>query len=91
MLDREKFGDDFFNLEFEKDGVFASVESVSDVYLPVSGKVVEINETISENPAIVNEDAYGEGWLIKVELSDPAEVDGLLSAAAYQSFLADEA
>lgn len=80
--------------EFEKDAVCAgieSVKSVSDVYQPLSGKVSEVNEIISDNPAIVNEDPYGEGWLIKVEMTDPGEVDGLLSADAYQKFLADEA
>lgn len=79
--------------EFEKDAVCASIESVksvSDVYLPVGGKVVEVNEVIGDNCAIVNEDPYGDGWLVKVELTDAAEVDTLLSADAYQKFLADE-
>lgn len=79
--------------EFEKDAVYASIESVksvSDVYLPVSGKVVEVNDVITDNAAIVNEDPYGEGWLVKVEFADAGEVDGLLSADAYQKFLAEE-
>ena len=79
--------------EFEKEAacaVIESVKSVSDIYVPVSGKIVEINETVTDNPAIINEDPYGEGWLFKVEMTDPGEVDGLMSAAAYQKFLADE-
>jgi glycine cleavage system H protein len=74
-----------------KDAVYAEVESVkavSDVYAPLSGEVTAVNEAASENPEKVNEDPYGEGWLVKVKLSDPSEVDGLLDAAAYREMLA---
>jgi glycine cleavage system H protein len=74
-----------------KDAPYAEVESVkavSDVVAPLSGEIVEVNEALSENPAMINEDPYGEGWLVKVRLSDPAERDGLLDAASYKATLA---
>ena len=69
-----------------KDAPYTEVESVkavSDVVAPLSGEVVEVNATVVENPGIINEDPYGEGWLVKVRLSDPSERDALLDAAAY--------
>jgi glycine cleavage system H protein len=65
-----------------------SVKAVSDVVAPVSGEVVEVNEGIADNPAVINEDPYGEGWLVKVRLSDPSERDALLDAEAYIATLA---
>jgi len=73
-----------------KDATYAEVESVkavSDVYSPLSGEVVEVNEALSDNPERINEDPYGEGWLVKVKLSDASEVDALMDAAAYQELL----
>ena len=70
-----------------KDAPYAEVESVkavSDVVAPLSGEIVEVNEALAENPAMINEDPYGEGWLVKVRLSDPAERDALLDAATYR-------
>jgi glycine cleavage system H protein len=64
-----------------------SVKAVSDVYAPLSGEVVEVNEAVSESPELINEDPYGEGWLVKVELSDPSETEKLMDAAAYQQQL----
>jgi glycine cleavage system H protein len=64
-----------------------SVKSVSDVYAPLSGKVIAVNEAVNETPELINEDPYDAGWLIRVELSDPAEKDKLLDAAAYQRLL----
>jgi glycine cleavage system H protein len=64
-----------------------SVKAVSDVIAPLSGEVVEVNETISDKPETINEDPYGEGWLVKVKLTDPSETDSLLDAAAYESAL----
>jgi glycine cleavage system H protein len=64
-----------------------SVKAVSDVFAPLSGEVVAVNESISDRPEVVNEDPYGEGWLVKVKLSDPSEVDSLMSAADYQGML----
>ena len=60
-----------------------SVKAVSDVVAPLSGEIVEINEVVVENPGMINEDPYGEGWLVKVRLSDPAEREALLDAATY--------
>jgi glycine cleavage system H protein len=64
-----------------------SVKAVSDVYAPLSGEVVDVNEAASERPELINEDPYGEGWLVKVELSDPAETEKLMDATAYQEQL----
>lgn len=80
--------------EFEASNTFGAIESVksvSDVYLPLSGKIVELNEQVSENPGLVNEDPYGEGWLVKVEINNNDEVEGLMNHAAYQAFLSEEA
>ena len=68
-------------------GELESVKAVSDVYAPVGGEVVESNELLQDEPQHVNEDCYGEGWLVRVRLSDPAEVDGLMDAEAYRAFL----
>ncbi len=73
-----------------KDAAYGEVESVkavSDVIAPLSGEVVEVNETLSDAPETVNEDPYGEGWLVRVRLSDPSEVDALLDSSAYQELL----
>ena len=73
-----------------KDASYAEVESVkavSDVIAPLSGEVVEVNEALGDAPEKINEDPYGEGWLVKVKLSDPGEAEGLLSAADYVALL----
>jgi glycine cleavage system H protein len=73
-----------------KDGPYAEVESVkavSDVIAPLSGEVTEVNEALKDSPEQVNEDPYGEGWLVKVRLSDPSEVESLLDAESYRSTL----
>ena len=64
-----------------------SVKAVSDVVAPLSGEVVEVNDALSDGPEAINDDPYGEGWMVKVRLSDPAEVDGLMDAAAYTASL----
>jgi glycine cleavage system H protein len=74
-----------------KDEPYAEVESVkavSDVVAPLSGEIVEVNGALAENPHMVNEDPYGEGWLVRVRLSDPSERDALLDADAYTATLA---
>ncbi len=71
-------------------GVVESVKAVSDIYAPVSGKVVEVNDDLPENPEMLNEDAYGDGWIIKIEMSDPEELNDLLSAAEYEEYVAEE-
>lgn len=77
-----------------KDEVFGTVEAVkttSDLFMPVSGEVLEFNKAIDENegdnPALLNEDPYGEGWIVKIKMSDPSELDGLLSQADYQAMV----
>ncbi len=65
------------------------MKAVSDVIAPLSGEVVEVNAAAGTDPELINNDPYGEGWLAKVKLSDPAEVDSLLDVAAYRELLAD--
>jgi glycine cleavage system H protein len=74
----------------EKMGEIESVKAVSDLYSPVSGKVVERNESLIDNPELVNEGPFEQGWMLKVELDDSSEIDNLLSADDYQSFLDNE-
>lgn len=71
-------------------GVIEAVKAVSDLYSPVSGKVVEVNDALSAGPETINSDPYGDGWIVKIELADPSEADKLLDAAAYKEFLATE-
>lgn len=65
--------------------VVESVKAVSDIYAPVSGTVVEVNEALTDSPELVNQDAYGEGWIAIIELADASEVAGLLSADEYRA------
>ena len=69
-------------------GSVESVKAVSDIYAPVSGRVVESNAEAKKRPELVNQDPYGEGWLIRVALADPRELDTLLTARGYEEFLA---
>ena len=71
-------------------GEVESVKAVSDVIAPLSGEIVEVNARVLDEPETVNDDPYGEGWLVRIRLSDPAEVDDLLDADAYKSFLAEQ-
>ena len=74
----------------DADEVFGTVEAVktvSDLFLPVAGEIVEFNEAVEDDPALVNNDPYGEGWLIKVKVSNPADVDGLLDGEAYKAVI----
>jgi glycine cleavage system H protein len=64
-----------------------SVKAVSDVFAPLSGEIVEVNEAVADKPETINEDPYGEGWLVKVRLSDPSEAESLMDAAAYEATL----
>lgn len=71
--------------------VFGAVEAVkttSDLYMPVTGKVLEFNAEVEKDPSLINSDAYGKGWIVKIELANPADLDGLLDAAAYQAHVA---
>ncbi len=74
----------------DADEVFGSVEAVktvSDLFLPLSGEIIEFNEELEETPEAENEDPYGKGWMVKVKISDSSEVDALLSAADYQKII----
>ena len=73
----------------EEAGVAESVKSDSDVCSPVTGEVIEINESLEDEPEKLNEDPYGEGWLFRVRLSDAGEIDGLMEADAYADMVAD--
>lgn len=74
----------------QKDDVFGTVEAVktvSDLFLPVSGTVLEVNATLNKQPDLVNTDPYGEGWMIKLAVADIADIDGLMDAAAYEQLV----
>jgi glycine cleavage system H protein len=71
----------------DKFGVVESVKAVSDIYAPVTGTVVSVNTGLPDTPETVNEEPYGEGWMIRVEMSDPEEVDDLMTAAEYEKFI----
>jgi len=68
-------------------GTVEAVKTVSDLFMPVSGKVAEVNKGLDKNPESVNKDPYGEGWMVRIELSNPAEVNQLLKAADYQALV----
>jgi glycine cleavage system H protein len=73
-----------------RDEAYAEVESVkavSDVFAPLSGEIVEVNQVLADSPEKVNQDPYGEGWMVKVRLSDPSEVDQLMEVGAYRELL----
>jgi glycine cleavage system H protein len=69
-------------------GTVEAVKTVSDLFMPLSGEVIEFNESLESEPEVVNSDPYGEGWMIKVKMSDPAQADNLLDAAAYKDLVA---
>jgi glycine cleavage system H protein len=71
----------------ESFGEVESTKSVSDVYAPVAGTVVEVNEALADGPQALNDDPYGDGWICTIRLADPAELDGLLDAAAYRALI----
>lgn len=71
----------------ESVGTIEAVKTVSDIFAPFSGKIIELNQIIRDNPEMVNSDPYGKGWMLKVEISDAAELNDLLDAAAYQALI----
>lgn len=74
----------------EKGGTFGTIEAVktvSDLFIPLSGKVLELNGKINETPELINKDPYGEGWLIRMEIDDPAQLNELMDAAAYAAMI----
>ncbi len=74
--------------QFEKMGEIESVKAVSDLFTPASGEVLEVNEKVVEKPELVNSDPHGDGWLLRIRLSDPSEAGKLLSAAEYDALIA---
>ena len=74
--------------QLEKLGEIESVKAVSDLYSPVSGEVVEVNQGVNDRPELVNQSPYEEGWLVRVRLADPAELDNLLTAKQYDELIA---
>ena len=83
---------DFPNIgdEFSENDVFGEIEAVktvSELYVPLSGKIIEINDNLEDSPEMVNSDPYGDGWLVKIALSNINEKDALMSASAYEKFI----
>lgn len=79
--------------KFAKGQVLATVDSVkavSDIYAPVSGKVVKVNDPLLDSPELLNEDCYDEGWIVELEISDPAELKGLLASDQYENYLREQ-
>lgn len=74
--------------QFKKMGELESVKAVSDIFSPVSGRVLEVNQTAIEDPALVNQDPYGAGWLVRLELNKPSELDDLMDSDKYDEFVA---
>lgn len=75
---------------FEMDATFGTVEAVkavSEVFLPISGEVIAVNAELSDKPELINEDPYGAGWMVRIRMSNPAELDGLMNAEAYGQFI----
>ncbi len=70
-------------------GTIEAVKAISDLFSPLTGEVVEVNNQLESDASVINSDPYGEGWILKIKLSDPGELDGLLSASDYESTLGD--
>lgn len=68
-------------------GTIEAVKTVSDLFMPVAGKIIEVNNALGKNPELVNTDPYGEGWMVKIEVSDPKEIDALSDADAYEKMV----
>jgi len=81
-------GEDF--AQGETFGVLESVKAVSDCFAPISGTIAETNDSLSNSPEVINEDAHGEGWMIKINVSDPRELEELLDHDAYEEFVKEE-
>jgi glycine cleavage system H protein len=74
--------------QFARFGEIESVKTVSDLFSPVGGKIVEVNDAVKDSPEKVNEDTYGDGWLLKIEITDSAQLDELMDSAAYEALTA---
>jgi len=81
---------DTLDSEINSNDVFGTVEAVktvSDLFMPVNGKVIEVNSSLEDNPEVVNDDPYGEGWIIKIEVSNPSDIDALMSSEEYKNLI----
>tara|TARA_B100001121_G_scaffold28732_1_gene23063 strand:- start:32 stop:412 length:381 start_codon:yes stop_codon:yes gene_type:complete len=81
---------DTLDSQIDSNEVFGTVEAVktvSDLFMPIAGKVVEVNPSLEDNPELVNEDPYGEGWIIKIDITDKSQLDSLLSASDYNNLI----
>tara|TARA_B100001989_G_scaffold221995_1_gene175167 strand:- start:253 stop:633 length:381 start_codon:yes stop_codon:yes gene_type:complete len=81
---------DTLDSQIDSNEVFGTVEAVktvSDLFMPIAGKVVEVNPSLEDNPELVNEDPYGEGWIIKIDITDESQLDSLLSASDYKNLI----
>jgi glycine cleavage system H protein len=80
--------------KFETSEPFGSVESVkavSEIFMPLSGTVAQVNDTLNDSPELVNEDPYGDGWMIRLKIGKPSQVDALLTSIAYEDYIREEA
>ena len=68
-------------------GTIEAVKTVSDIFMPVGGEVIEFNEKLQDAPDLINQDPYGEGWIVKIKISDPSQLDGLMDAAKYKEHI----
>tara|TARA_B100001113_G_scaffold122052_1_gene99677 strand:+ start:189 stop:569 length:381 start_codon:yes stop_codon:yes gene_type:complete len=81
---------DTLDSQIDSNEVFGTVEAVktvSDLFMPIAGKVVEVNPSLEDNPELVNEDPYGEGWIIKIDITDESQLDSLLNASDYKNLI----
>ncbi|MEK6557398.1 MAG: glycine cleavage system protein GcvH [Candidatus Margulisiibacteriota bacterium] len=88
FVELPQVGEDF--AQMDQVGVLESVKTVSNIYLPVSGRITEINDAVVDNPALINSSPYDEGWLIKMEIYEPAELEDLKSSEEYEELTKDE-
>ena len=81
---------DTLDSEINSNDVFGTVEAVktvSDLFMPVNGKVIDVNSSLEDNPEVVNDDPYGEGWIIKIEVSNPSDIDALMNSEEYKNLI----
>ena len=81
---------DTLDAEINLNEVFGTVEAVktvSDLFMPVNGKVIDVNSSLEDNPEVVNDDPYGEGWIIKIEVSNPSDIDALMNSEEYKNLI----
>jgi glycine cleavage system H protein len=86
FVELPKVGDRYEHMQVF--GTIEAVKAVSELFSPIAGEIVDVNDSLDSTPALVNTDPYGEGWMIRIKVSDPAELDSLLSAQAYKELIA---